>query len=65
MFHVPGNIFITTDGYHYEPALIETGRTSGERIRRQRCLFHIEKELAYNIKDSHKEEELEPAKSLS
>ena len=29
-----------------------------------RCLFHIEKELAHNIKDSHREEELEPAKRL-
>jgi hypothetical protein len=64
MFNVPDNIFITTDGYHYESSLIETGRTLGKRIRRQRCLFHIEKELAHNIKDSHKEEELESAKRL-
>ncbi|MFG1556157.1 MAG: hypothetical protein AAE985_06830 [Thermoplasmataceae archaeon] len=45
MVHVPDNIFITTDGYHYESSLIETGRIIGKRIRRQRCLFHIEKEL--------------------
>ena len=64
MFHVPDNIFITTDGYHYESSLIEAGRIMGKRIRRQRCLFHIEKDLAHNIKDSHKEEELEPAKRL-
>jgi hypothetical protein len=64
MFNVPDNIFITTDGYHYESSLIETGRILGKRIRRQRCLFHIEKDLAHNIKDSHKEEELEPAKRL-
>ena len=64
MFNVPGSIFITTDGYHYESSLIEAGRTLGKRIRRQRCLFHIEKELAHNIKDSHMEEELEPAKRL-
>ena len=64
MFNVPDNIFITTDGYHYESSLIETGRILGKRIRRQRCLFHIEKDLTHNIKDSHKEEELEPAKRL-
>ena len=64
MFNVPGDIFITTDGYHYESSLIETGRIMGKRIRRQRFLFHIEKDLAHSIKDSHKEEELEPAKRL-
>ena len=64
MFHVPDNIFITTDGHHYESSLIETGRILGKRIRRQRCLFHIEKDLAHNIEDSHREEELEPAKRL-
>jgi len=45
MFDVPDIIFITTDGYHYESSLIETGRIMEKRIRRQRCLFHIEKEL--------------------
>ena len=64
MFNVNGDIFITTDGYHYESSLIETGRIIGKRIRRQRCLFHIEKELAHNIKDSHDKEELEPVKRL-
>ena len=64
MFNVTGDIFITTDGYHYESSLIETGRIMRKRIRRQRCLFHIEKDLAHNIKNSHKEEELEPAKRL-
>jgi transposase-like protein len=64
MFDVPDSIFITTDGYHYESSLIETGRIMGKRIRRQRCLFHIEKDLAHSIKISHMEKELEPAKRL-
>ena len=64
MFNVTGDIFMTTDGYHYESSLIETGRIMGKRIRRQRCLFHIEKELAHNIKGDHKEKELEHAKRL-
>jgi hypothetical protein len=64
MFNVTDNIFITTDGYHYESSLIETGRIMGKRIRRQRCLFHIEKHLAHDIKDSYMEEELEPPKRL-
>ena len=64
MFDVPDNIFITTDGFHYESSLIETGRIMEKRIRRQRCLFHIEKDLAHNIKVSNKEKELDPAKRL-
>jgi len=64
MFDFPDIIFITTDGYHYESSLIETGRIMEKRIRRQRCLFHIEKDLAHNIKVSNKEEELDPAKRL-
>jgi hypothetical protein len=64
MFDVPDNIFITTDGFHYESSLIETGRILEKRIRRQRCLFHIEKDLAHNIKVSNKEKELDPAKRL-
>ena len=63
-FHIPNTITITTDGYHYENVLKETSRRLGIRIRRQRCLFHIEKDLAHNIEDSPREEELEPAKRL-
>ncbi|MGC8505285.1 MAG: hypothetical protein ACP5NK_01050, partial [Thermoplasmata archaeon] len=33
-------------------------------IRRQRCLFHMEKDLAHRIKDSHKEKELDMAKRM-
>ena len=55
---------MTTGGYHYESSLTETGRIMGKRIRRQRCLFHIEEELAHNIKGDHKEKELEHAKRL-
>ena len=64
MFDVPDNIFITTDGFHYVSSLIETGRIMEKRIRKQRYLFHIEKDRAPNIKVSNKEKELDPAKRL-
>ena len=63
-FIIPNDIFITTDGYHYESSLIEAGRFMGRRIRRQRCLFHLEKYLAHEIRNAHREKELEPAKNL-
>ena len=34
------------------------------RIKRRRCLFHIEKYLAHGIKDSRKEKDLDMAKRL-
>ena len=34
------------------------------RIGRQRCLFHIEKDMAHRIKDAHKEKELDMAKRM-
>lgn len=56
-FRIPLTMTITTDGYHYGSALKETGRILGIRIRRQRCLFHIEKDLLHRIRTAGKEEE--------
>ena len=44
--------------------LKEASHIPGIRIRRQRCLFHIEKDLAHRIRDSHRENELGTAKKL-
>ena len=57
-------IVITTDGYHYEFILESVSQKMHIRIKRQRCLFHIEKDLAHRIKDSRKEKELDMAKRL-
>ncbi len=48
------HIVITTDGYHYESILATVEERMHILIRRQRCLFHIEKDLAHTIKDSHR-----------
>jgi len=63
-FNVNGEVYITTDGFHYSSVLVEASRILGIRIKRQRCLFHIEKDLAHRIKDSGKEKELDMAKKL-
>ena len=44
--------------------LKETSRKLGILIKRQRCLFHIEKDLAHKIREAHKEEELDLPKRL-
>ena len=63
-FSIPTVISITTDGYHYENVLKEVSGRMGIRIRRQRCLFHIEKDLAHRIRMAHREEELDFPKKL-
>ena len=66
-FIIPDNIdyiVITTDGYHYESILETVSEMIHIRIKRQRCLFHIEKDLAHRIKDSRKEKDLDMAKRL-
>ena len=57
-------IIITTDGYHYGSILEAVSEKMHIRIKRQRCLFHIEKDLAHRIKDSRKEKDLDMAKRL-
>lgn len=64
-FTMPEEIFITTDGYHYESLLKEVSQASNIRIRRQRYLFHIKKDLAHRIKDAWVEEHLDMARRLA
>ena len=64
---IPDNIdyiVITTARYHYGSILETISEIMHIRIKRQRCLIHIEKDLAHRIKDSRKEKELDIAKRL-
>ncbi len=63
-FSIHDHVCITTDGYHYESVLGMVSERLGIRIKRQRCLFHIEKDLAHRIKDARMEEHLDMAKRL-
>ncbi len=63
-FSIPSTVTITTDGYRYHDVLKETSRKLGIRIKRQRCLFHIEKDIAHKIREAHMEEELDLPKRL-
>ncbi|MEM0134182.1 MAG: hypothetical protein QXU18_02995 [Thermoplasmatales archaeon] len=63
-FSIPDHVFITTDGYHHESVLKEVSSCLNVRISRQRCLFHMEKDLAHRIRDARKESELDGAKRL-
>ena len=63
-FIMPKEIFITTYGYHYESALEKVSAGLNVRIRRQRCLFHIEKDMAHRIRDAHKEMDLDMPKHM-
>ena len=63
-FSILGEISITTDGYHYESVLKEASSGLNVRIRRQRCLFHMEKDLAHRIRDAKMEGHLDMAKRL-
>ncbi len=63
-FRIPNTVTITTDGYRYHDVLKETSRKLGIRIRRQRCLFHIEKDIAHKIRGTQMEEKLDLPKKL-
>jgi hypothetical protein len=63
-FDIPDDITITTDGYHYRDAFVQVSRSLGVRIRRQRCLFHIMKDLSKKIHDAKKNDVLKDAKHL-
>ncbi len=63
-FSIPDHVFITTDGYHYNYVLKTASSGLNIQIRRPRCIFHIEKDLAYWIKDAKMEAHLETAKKL-
>lgn len=61
-FRIPKAITTTTDKYHYYQFLNEVSRIL--RIRKQRCLFHIEKDLSHKTKEEHMEDKLSPANKL-
>ena len=63
-FSIPEEIFITTDGYHYESILEEVSVRLNTKIRRQRCLFHMEKDLAHKIAAAKMEDHLDTAKRM-
>ena len=58
------HIVITTDGYHYESVLATVEERMHIRIKRQRCLFHIEKDMAHRIRHAGREKDLDMAKRL-
>ena len=64
-FTVPEVIFSTSDGYHYESVLVTVASRMCMVIKRQRCLFHIEKDLAHKIKEAEKEKDLDRAGNSS
>jgi hypothetical protein len=64
MFSTLHDIFITTNGYHYDSVLSRVSGIMGKSIERQRCLFHIEKDVAHRIKDARKGDQLDGTKRL-
>jgi len=50
----PEVITMTTDGHHYESLLKAGSYRLYIHIRRQRCLFHAEKDLAHRINEADK-----------
>ena len=63
-FNINKEIYVTTDGFHYSSVLRKASSILNIRIRRQRCLFHIEKDLSHRIRDAHKENKLDMARKL-
>ena len=63
-FSIPGTITITTDGYHYRNALAHVSRSMRIGVKRQRCLFHILKDLTKKAHDAGKLKELRGALDL-
>ena len=63
-FRIGSHVTITTDGYHYSDEFNDVARTLGIRVKRQRCLFHILKDLSGKIHDSGLEDQLRCAKHL-
>ena len=50
--------------YHYESILEEVSESLNTTIRRQRCLFHMEKDLAHKIAVAKMEDHLDMAKRM-
>lgn len=60
-FSIGPVITITTDGYHYENAFGKVSRELHINVKRQRCLFHIMKDLTKKVYDSGRSDELRGA----
>ena len=63
-FSIPDEITLTTDGYHYRDALVEISRRVRTRVKRQRCLFQVMKNLSKKIHDACSDEALLDVKNL-
>lgn len=63
-FRIGKEVYVTTDGFHYSSVLREASRILDIQIKSQRCLFHIEKDMAHRIRDADKENELDLAKRM-
>ncbi len=61
-FTISDHMCITTDGYHHAYILDAVSEKLG--IRMQRCLFHIEKDLAHRIAEEKMEDHLDMAKRM-
>jgi len=57
-------VTVTTDGYHYNDAFRNISRKMQINVKRQRCLFHILKDLARKAYDSGRLKELRGAIDL-
>ena len=63
-FHIGASITITTYGYHYNDAFMNVSRKLHINVKRQRCLFHILKDLTKKAYDSGRMKELRGAVDL-
>lgn len=63
-FSIGSEITVTTDAYHYEDAFRNVSRQLHIRVRRQRCLFHLLKDLRKKAYDSGRKDELTSALGL-
>lgn len=54
-FNLGEEIYITTDGFPYCSVMRGTSHILCIGIKRQRCLFQMEKDIAHRIRKAHKE----------
>ena len=63
-FKINKEIYLTTDGFYYSSLLRKASNILNINISIQRCLIHKEKDLAFRIKDVHKENKLDMTRKL-
>lgn len=63
-FTIGSVVTITTDGYHYNNAFMNVSMELHVRVKRQRCLFHLIKDLKKKAHDSGRKDELRGAIDL-